>query len=139
MRRWMRRTSTSNGSSTRIVSPRTAAGPIAIWRFLDDSSRSACESNSAVEEFLSRSGAERGGKPRLLRPLGMLFVQVAVLLDEHLVEGQALGGDLAAFRRLDDVAAGLGEVRAIVELAGAQERAEFAHRLADLVLGEVEE
>src|SRR5260221_127293 len=69
----------------------------------------------------------------------MLLVKVAMLLDQHLEERKALGGDLSARGRVDHRAPGFGQVRAIVELAGAQERAEFAHRLADLVLGEMEE
>src|SRR5688572_26228849 len=84
------------------------------------------------------------GNPRLEadtspRPLGMLLVEVAVLLDQHLVEGEALARDLAALACLDHLAAGLVQVRAVVELAAPQERAEFPHRLADLVLGQVEE
>src|SRR5258706_13127216 len=113
-----------------------AAAPIAPPRSRGYSRTSTCASNSDAREFPSRSGAR---KPRLPRPLGVLLVQVAVLLDEHLVERQALGRDLAALRRLDDLASRLGEVRAIVELAGAEEGAELAHRFADLVLGEVEE
>ncbi len=81
----------------------------------------------------------RRARGRLAAPLGMLLVQLPVLLDQHLVEGEALGADLAALRGLDDRAPRLAQVRAIVELAAAQVRAELAHRLADLVLGEVEE
>src|SRR5258708_37679320 len=69
----------------------------------------------------------------------MLLVQLPVLLDEDLVEGQARGGALPAPGRRDDFAAGLLDMRAIVELAAPEEGAELAHRLADLVLGEVEE
>src|SRR4051812_22171993 len=75
----------------------------------------------------------------LFRPLRMLFVQVPMLLDQHLVEREPRRRDLALLRGVDDRAARLAEVRAVVELAAPQVRPEFHHRFADLVLGEVEQ
>src|SRR3954464_8128338 len=69
----------------------------------------------------------------------MFLLPLAVLLDEHLVEGEPLRADLLFLRRGDDRASRLGEMRAVVELAASEERTELAHRLADLVLGQMEE
>src|SRR6185437_7332393 len=69
----------------------------------------------------------------------MLLVELPMLLDEDLIEGQALPADLAPAGRLDDRASRLSQMRAIVELAPPQERPELAHRLSDLVFRQVEE
>src|SRR5882762_8109105 len=69
----------------------------------------------------------------------MLLVQLSVLLDEHLVERQALGAHIPLADRGEDRASRLREVRAIVELARSEVGTEFAHRLSDLVFGEMEE
>src|SRR5882757_848892 len=85
----------------------------------------------------SRDGAKH--KPPLFFPLRMLLVELPVLLDQHLVEGKPRGADLALADGRDDRAARLGEVRAIVELARAEIRAEVRHRVADLVFRQMEQ
>src|SRR3954468_11588702 len=80
---------TGTGSS-RIGCARTAAARIAARRSPGASSGSRRSASSGGGGFPSRSAA------RLLRPLRVLLVEVAVLLDQHLVERQPRLGDLAA-------------------------------------------
>ena len=64
----------------------------------------------------------------------MRYPQFALLLDQDLVKRESRHVDFTLLGGLDNAATRFIDMRAIVELAGADKRPEIGHRVSDIVV-----